>query len=1026
MATRNTVTDQYVLTTRIDNQMAAGEQAAVRSLDRIEQAAQRTAEGIKSTGDAIGGAGGRIIEAGSSFDRYAGKLDGVTQAQNRLTAAQNELTRVQAAFTRANVDGSADADAYQRTIATLGTRITTLAQRLGEARAAALADEEATRRWNATAAEGADAVSRYASEIAAAAQANRAAMAIGQQHSTVLAAVGKSSSAAAFAVRDLGLQSIDLFQGIATGQPIMRTFIQQAGQTVQVATAMNVSMGELAQGVGSSLASAFRAVVSPIGLAVTGFGALAGAAALVLSHASDLADEQRQLSIALTATGRSADVSAASLQKYVSSLRDAGVSAADARAIGNSLGRNQNLSDSEIGAITTLTPDLATALGTDAKSAASQLASIASGSSDALAKLNDQLHFLSAAQEAAARSAIDHNDKLGAMQAVVDGLTARIQGLHDQALSPAARVLQELSNSWRHLIDGIAESGPALRLMQGMANAMDDIASAFGNASISRLTGQLADLQGQAAKISTDLGQIPEALRNTDVGKDLQHQLDAVTAQIDSVQKAIDATTAKANRLPTLTVGPSQEQQHALDVERLAQTRAESSTAGQAARYKQEISDFRAELEKLGPKTAENSTLFDRLTQAIGADQKALSDLNKKGQEHVDNLTKQKSTLDAQIAAQKDLAAAYGQGAGAVDAVLAKQHAEQQAVSDGLIPGTAKYAAAVADLTEKQLALAQATAQADYAKQLQGLKDAAAGAEQVAAAYDGSAESITHAQNQIRAAADAAKAYSQGSPEFANAVADEAAQLDRSAAAMAKLNQEQASVQGVTNIASQAFDQVGEAIVNAFVSGQGAAVNFGNVLRGVVSSVLQQVAQLAIINPIINGLFGGARPTLASGLGVLGGVPVEGGGLGIASNLSALGRLFTGNSLSAGIDAFGANNLPFLFGPSTSNATLLTSDLGGITAGTAGVQGGGGLLSGLGPFSSFSNVLGVLGAALPGLLSGNYRQAAFGTVGAGAGLAAGSALGSALGIGLGPAGLPAGKIVVWGSIFSNQAEEGAE
>jgi hypothetical protein len=98
----------------------------------------------------------------------------------------------------------------------------------------------------------------------------------------------------------------------------------------------------------------------------------------------------------------------------------------------------------------------------------------------------------------------------------------------------------------------------------------------------------------------------------------------------------------------------------------------------------------------------------------------------------------------------------------------------------------------------------------------------------------------------------------------------------------------QKSFDAVANIGERAFDRVGDALVQAFVSGEGAAVNFGGVLRGVMASALADFAKLAVVNPILNSVFissSGARPTLGAAFG---GGGAGGGGLGDLLGLSSL------------------------------------------------------------------------------------------------------------------------------------------
>ncbi|MCX7275504.1 MAG: hypothetical protein NTV19_20715 [Burkholderiales bacterium] len=167
------------------------------------------------------------------------------------------------------------------------------------------------------------------------------------------------------------------------------------------------------------------------------------------------------------------------------------------------------------------------------------------------------------------------------------------------------------------------------------------------------------------------------------------------------------------------------------------------------------------------------------------------------------------------------------------------------------------------------------------------------------------------------------------------------------------LKQQQSLYDGIANAASQAFDQVGTAIANAFVSGQRAAINWGNVASSIISSVLQQVLKLAVINPVLNSVLGTSMPA-ASMSGLSGG----GGSIGGSGLFSGLGSLFGGSGSASGFMA-----TP-LWG---ADVATLGAMFGGVGAGF-----GAGML-------------------LNSLVGGNQLG---GTIGSGVGAMAGAAIGS--------------------------------
>lgn len=199
-------------------------------------------------------------------------------------------------------------------------------------------------------------------------------------------------------------------------------------------------------------------------------------------------------------------------------------------------------------------------------------------------------------------------------------------------------------------------------------------------------------------------------------------------------------------------------------------------------------------------------------------------------------------------------------------------------------------------------------------------------------------------------------------------------------------------------VGEQAFDRIGNAITEAFAQGSAKAINFGSIAKAVLSEVIQYGLKMAVLNPVLNSVFGGSRATLASTTAAMGGSGGSSGtgGLSLLSSARDLWGAWGNGSISSSLDSWGANNLGFLGfqgggglnaaagGDFISAGLGASSSIPGAAGASAGLLNGGSALAG---FSSFSNVLGVAGAALPGLMSGNYVQAGLGTAGAALGTA---------------------------------------
>lgn len=367
---------------------------------------------------------------------------------------------------------------------------------------------------------------------------------------------------------------------------------------------------------------------------------------------------------------------------------------------------------------------------------------------------------------------------------------------------------------------------------------------------------------------------------------------------------------------------------------------------------------------------------------------------------------------ELQIRAAQDLADAQLKGAAAVTLATAQDQARSQVLAKGITPASKDYAAALKIQTQELLKVQEAQSLGDFNKTLKATEDQTGAQLRINAAWDGSATSLMHLQDVERATAQVqAEGLSKDTPEYTRRVNALTAAFDKSSAAVQTFQQEQASVNALSGAFSTAFSTIGNAITQAFISGQGAAVNWGNVIRAVISQVIQKFAELAILNPLLNSLFGQSNGSLSTAFAVLGrsggtgadGIGAaatggqSGGGLGIIGNLSSLyntGKsLFTGGltSLSAGIDSFGASVAPSLF------ATSATNGAAGLTDAATGAVGQ------LGAVGSFSNVLGGAGAGFAaGSFAGGLVQNSLGktgpapTIGAGVGAIGGAILGQML------------------------------
>lgn len=243
---------------------------------------------------------------------------------------------------------------------------------------------------------------------------------------------------------------------------------------------------------------------------------------------------------------------------------------------------------------------------------------------------------------------------------------------------------------------------------------------------------------------------------------------------------------------------------------------------------------------------------------------------------------------------------------------------------------------------------------------------------------------------------------------------DEKDKLVANAAAIAdattNLQRQQQTVNEIGNALTQVADQLGQAITTAFVSGQGAAVNWGNITRGVIASVLQEVLKLAVINPILNSALGTTRTT-AGDVSSVGGVSSSGGSGGIGSLLSTGSSLYglsgsgSGSSLLSSMGITGAGgilgaSLWGTAGTATSESAAANVASLGADANLGGAAGTAGETGAVGSGATVGGFLGGAGAGFAaGSVLGGMEQSSLHKTGPGpmAGAAAGALAGAAIG-----------------------------
>ena len=965
MATIETLRVEYA--SRIAAQAKADQDALMgmaKAMETVGTKTQATDEVLK--------------RSSQTYDRVVTKIDGVAAATNKLEAAERTHASQVAVVSDKYRSGNLSLEQAQKEIAKLNVLYDQATQR-------AIAHGNAVEQ-------------RFAQAGTA---VNTALTSAGNTTQKFTGQTDKAS----YAVRQLGIQSIDVFQQLASGAPIMTTFIQQGGQIGQVMAVSNTSIGSVAKSIGGMIAA--NAGIIGVTAGMVGLGVATYA---VFQRANDLESQQRTLGVAIAGVGRSAELSTGQLQGYVTQLKQQGVSAAEAQAAVVALTRNSSLSGGAIARIVGLAPGAAAASGQSIQDVARLMADAMKGTVDGVQKLDEAFNLLTAAEAASIRVMIEHGEKGKALGDVFSKLGDRVLGLNEQAMSPMEKAFRDMGNAWDGFMTKVVNSGPVVAVMSQLARDVRAISGAVFGSTGAELSQEIVGIDRKIAELRDDKAYDPnpamKAAREAEIAKLLARQaplIERARAESPLLPLAQGISGAASGGLNILNAPGGSK-----SIADRAATDAGGTDSARIDALRRRNEEYRAEQAKLGPVVDGNRALFDTYTRAIAANDKAVADLNKKNETHRTGIEKTADTYDVQIAAAKRLNAAYGVSRAEVTKTTAAGEAEAKAISNGLVRGTKAYADEVERTTARILDLRRAQGEGKIAEQIRDVDDATEAQLRINAAYDGTAESLERVTAQEKAHAAALKSgIEPGMKEYDATVGKLADSYIRGTRAAEDFRHIQSSVQAVTDILSTAFDRLGQGIVDAFVSGKGAAVSFSNIVRSVLASAATSMVQLGAVNPLLNLAGGRQRDSLWTGLTTLtgGGGGISGqatGGVNImdsASNVSTFGGITDALGLTdfagklSGIGEYlGITGSNGLFGGVGSGiSSLLATGINGVGVGAATNTALAGLGAGVyGPAAPASVLAAQGGATIGGMLSGVG-------LGFGAGSLAGGLLQSSLG-----------------------------
>jgi len=338
---------------------------------------------------------------------------------------------------------------------------------------------------------------------------------------TPLNAVAGSSKAASFALRDLGVQSIDVFQGMATGAPIMTTLIQQGSQVGQVMAVSGVSVSQMGGAIRGALGSALGFIISPMGLLIT--GAVAATAAVVALGAVAESNSRQLLAMQTALRGTRDDFAAMGAEAIAAGKAVAASSIfgrSDATTAAGSIASSANFAGTtaQLTQLVKIAGDASVILGVTLPESAKTLAQAFDDPARIVQDFADKHLFgfnqaLATSIELQARA----GDKAGATGRIIEQLSAQTKGAAKDGLTPLQKALSDLTNAFTSSGEGgksLAEKlgAPIVNMAAGFVTAIGTMVTKIGELANS-IPPWMVTLISRGNSLALDLNPVSGSLR---------------------------------------------------------------------------------------------------------------------------------------------------------------------------------------------------------------------------------------------------------------------------------------------------------------------------------------------------------------------------------------------------------------------------------------------------------------------------------------------------------------------------------
>ncbi len=371
-----------------------------------------------------------------------------------------------------------------------------------------------------------------------------------------------------YELTNLGYQANDVVTQLASGTSVAQTLAQQGGQLIQIFPRVGAAI--------------LGALANPVIL-----GAAAGLFVVFAAVRKVTGEEKRVRTFAgaLEAMGDGARYDAQALSDAARRLDRFGMSAEDAVQSVRRFIR-EGLNPELIERFGRAAANAALVVGSEAKDAANQIAEGFSGSFDAIARLDDEMNFLTATEREQIRLMFESGRASDARAAAWKRFEQRMDIAAEKARGSWSRAARGLSNVWDSFIGAVAEA-PEIQALVHLLGELGDASAELDRGTKANIDTSAIDKQ--IDRLKKKLTSTKDMLRNAILSPEGGQQLVGEMVRIEAQIAALERRRAQVLARPIDPADPQSGQEQ----KRLAGIRAEELASLKVVDLEQKLDEAR-------------------------------------------------------------------------------------------------------------------------------------------------------------------------------------------------------------------------------------------------------------------------------------------------------------------------------------------------------------------------------------------------------------------------------------------------